>query len=44
MVTTMRNHPITNEELAKQILFGVAAISGSCAFLWVVGFSIGVFR
>jgi len=40
----MSKHPPTNQELAKQILVGVAAISASCAFLWTLGFWLGVIK
>jgi hypothetical protein len=38
-LTAMRNRPMTNEELGKQILYGIALIATSCVAIWLLGFA-----
>jgi hypothetical protein len=40
----MHSKQMTNAELAKSVLLGIAAISVACAGIWVLGFSLGLIK
>jgi hypothetical protein len=41
---TMHNRHLTDLELAKSILVGIAAVASACASIWLIGFAVGLIR
>jgi hypothetical protein len=43
-MTMQYNKHLTDLELAKAVLLGIAAVASACAGIWLLGFAVGLIR
>jgi hypothetical protein len=41
---SMHNKHLSDIELAKSILLGIAAVASACASIWLIGFAVGLIK